>query len=313
MATNMLNLPEELVTEIFSKVKGHSALANLSAQMPLPFNGVKEFVFSASGEASIVAEGAAKPAGSASFTPVVIRPLKFLYQARVSDEFIHSSEEARLPYLKSFGEGFAVKIARGFDIAAMHGLDPRTATAVTTLATNCFDGVVTNVVTYNASTPDDNLDSAVQAIVALNGIVNGLAISPAFGAAMAGVKVNGVVQYPEFRFGGAPALFAGYKLDMNNTVPVIATGGNADHAIIGDFDNAFRWGYAKNMPLEVIEYGDPDGTGRDLKQYNEVCLRAEAYIGWGILDKDSFAVVRVGSQTVTESDEGAESDGDGEG
>ena len=60
---------------------------------------------------------------------------------------------------------------------------------------------------------------------------------------------------------------------------------------MGDFQNAFRWGYAKNIPLEVIEYGDPDGQG-DLTRTNEVVLRAEAFIGWGILDPNSFAIVK---------------------
>ena len=46
-----------------------------------------------------------------------------------------------------------------------------------------------------------------------------------------------------------------------------------------------------NIPLEVIEYGDPDGLG-DLKRTNEVVLRAEAFIGWGILDSASFARVK---------------------
>lgn len=293
-ATRMLNLPEELITEIFSKVKGHSAIAALSGQQPLPFNGEKVFTFSMPGEAAIVGEGEAKPASEATFTSKVIRPIKFLYQARVSDEFINSSDEARLNYLQTFGEGFAVKMARALDIAAMHGLEPRTSTPLSSLNGNNFDdtNLITNVVTYAAAAADDNLNDAIQAVVADMGEVNGIAISPAFGSAMSKIKVNGVVQYPEFRFGAAPAAFAGYRLNMNTTVPVIATGGNADHVILGDFENAFRWGYAKNIPLEVIEYGDPDGAGRDLKQYNEVCLRAEAYIGWGILDGDSFAVVR---------------------
>ena len=43
--------------------------------------------------------------------------------------------------------------------------------------------------------------------------------------------------------------------------------------------------------MEIIEYGDPDGTGRDLKAYNEILLRTEAYIGWGILDEKAFARV----------------------
>lgn len=82
------------------------------------------------------------------------------------------------------------------------------------------------------------------------------------------------------------------KSDINKTL--VQEGGTAkkDHAIVGDFENMFKWGYAENIPMEVIEYGDPDGAGRDLKAYNEVCLRAEAFIGWGILDKDSFAIVK---------------------
>ena len=56
-----------------------------------------------------------------------------------------------------------------------------------------------------------------------------------------------------------------------------------------------KWGYAKQIPLEVIRYGDPDNSGKDLKGYNQVYLRAEIYLGWGILDKNSFArVVKAG-------------------
>ena len=292
-ATKMLNLPEELVTDIFSKVKGHSSIAALCGQNPLPFNGEKVFTFSMDGEAAIVGEGEAKPASTSAFTPKVIRPIKFVYQTRVSDEFLKSSDEGRLNYLQAFGNGFAVKMARALDIAAMHGVNPRTMTDVAGLAGNNFDdaNLITNVITYAAATADDNLEAAVQDVVAGLASVNGIAISPAFGSAMAKIKVNGVAQYPEFRFGGAPGSFAGYALSMNPTVPMAKSGGDIDHVILGDFQNAFRWGYAANIPLEVIEYGDPDGAGRDLKQYNEVCLRSEAYIGWGILDGDSFAVV----------------------
>ena len=77
----------------------------------------------------------------------------------------------------------------------------------------------------------------------------------------------------------------GTACDVNSTV----NKGNADAlAYVGDFENAFRWGYADEIPMEVIQYGDPDGQG-DLKRTNEVVLRAEAWIGWGILNKDAFA------------------------
>lgn len=35
----------ELVTDIMSKVTGHSTLAKLSTQQPIPFSGAEQFVF----------------------------------------------------------------------------------------------------------------------------------------------------------------------------------------------------------------------------------------------------------------------------
>ena len=64
-----------------------------------------------------------------------------------------------------------------------------------------------------------------------------------------------------------------------------------DHAIVGDFFSAFKWGFSKEIPLEIIKYGDPDNTGKDLKGYNQVYIRAEVYLGWGILVPEYFARV----------------------
>lgn len=286
-----MNFPTTVITEMFDAVRGHSALAKLSDQAPIPFNGATEFVFNAAGEAALVGECEPKPAGDASVTAKVIKPVKFIYQQRVSDEFMKAGDEVRLQYLRAFADGFAKKIARGFDIAAMHGIEPATKAPASFKATNSFDGLVENIVTYDASAIDNNIDAAIQAIT--DGEVNGLAMSPAAGAALAAIKVNGVPQYPEFRFGQNPDGFYGMRSDVNGTVAVQGTGGSTtDHVIVGDFQNAFKWGYASNIPLDVIRYGDPDGAGRDLKQYNEICLRAEAYIGWGILDAAAFGLVQ---------------------
>ena len=288
---NVALFPEHLVTEMFNTVQGHSSLAKLSGAKAIPFAGETIFTFSMDGEVSIVGEGQNKPAGDASIVPKHIVPLKMVYQHRLTNEFVYLSEEERLPYLQAFADGFAKKMARGLDIAAMHGLNPADLTAASFRATNSFDGLISNTITYAAATVDANIDAAVQAVTAADREVNGIALSPTAGSALAAIKVNGVVQYPEYRFGQNPASFYGMGSDVNNTVSKIATGGNADHVIVGDFQNAFRWGYAKNIPLEVIEYGDPDGQG-DLKRTNEVVLRAEAFIGWGILDASSFAIVR---------------------
>lgn len=281
-STNLF--PAELVSEVFSKTKGHSSLAKLSGQTPIPFSGNTQMVFAMDGEASIVGEGEQKPAGDASFNPVTITPVKFVYQHRLTDEFTKMSEEQQLPYLDAFVDGFAAKIARALDISAFHGVNPATKTAVSSLATKNFDMSTIATVTTTAGKEDEDIDTAVQAITGEDGVVTGIAMAPAFSAALSKIKVNGVVQYPEFRFGQNPEAFYGMASDVNNTV---SFGTSKDLAIVGDFQNAFKWGYSENVPCEIIEYGDPDGQG-DLKRTNQIVLRAEAYIGWGILDTASF-------------------------
>lgn len=283
----------ELVTELFSKVQGKSILANLSNQSPIPFNGVEQFTFNLEGNAQIVGEGEAKKAGKATLTSKTIRPLKFVYQARITDEFQYATREKKITYLQAFADGFAKKIAEAFDLAAIHGLEPYSMVDASFRDTNSFDGLVTdNLVTYKADKIEDNLEAAVTAVVQNDYQVSGIALSPQAGQDLSKIKVNGVVQYPEFRFGQNPNAFYGMKSDISKNLVKVAGAAEKNHAIVGDFQSMFKWGYAENIPLKVIEYGDPDGAGRDLQQYNEVLLRAEAFIGWGILDPKAFARVK---------------------
>ena len=297
MATSLkISYPKELIPELMSKVVGHSTLAKLSNQIPIPFSGIEQFVFNLEGNAQIVGEGEQKLAGQATTDPKIIKPMKFVYQARFTDEFMYASDEKKVDYYSRFADGFSKIIAKSFDIAAIHGLEPKSMTDASFKATNSFDGTVTeNVIKFNAATIETDLETAVQTVIANDADVTGIALSPTAGQALAKVEVNGVKQFPEFRFGQNPDSFFGMSTDINKTL--VAKGGTAkvDHAIVGDFQNMFKWGYAQNIPMEIIEYGDPDGTGRDLKAFNEVCLRAEAFIGWGILDTKSFARIEAGA------------------
>ena len=278
----------KLVTDLVNKVKGKSSLAVLSAQTPLAFNGNKEFTFSMDKEIDIVAENGTKSEGGATITPVTIVPIKFEYGMRVSDEFMYASEEDQIDILKAFNDGFAAKVAKGLDIAAMHGLNPRTGAASTVIGDNHFDKAVTQTVTYASATPDANLEAAIALVEGSEGDVTGMAISTTMRADLAAMKNSSNEKlYPDFAFGGKPASLGGNQLDINKTV---ATGA-VDEAIVGDFANMFKWGYAKEIPLEVIQYGDPDNSGKDLKGYNQVYIRSEIYLGWGILDAASFARV----------------------
>ena len=290
----------ELVTELFNKVRGHSTIAKLSARDPMPFNGIEEFTFSMDKEVDIVLESGAKGKGGITVAPVVIRPLKVEYGARVSDEFVKGSKEKKIDILKSWNEGFERKLARALDLMAFHGVNPRTGLlASQAIGTNSFDtNENINVITYDERALEDNIDDAITALDDYD--PTGFAFSREFASELAKVRVNGVPQYPEFKNGGKPNNFAGYTADVNKTVSYTGNvvGARKDKLIIGDFENAFKWGFSEIVTLEVIPYGNPDNDPElgDLKGHNQVYLRGEAYIGFGILVPEAFSIVKEGVQ-----------------
>jgi len=273
----------ETVKEIFSKVKGHSSIIKLAKRMPVAFSGNDIFTFSLDGEVSIVGEGQNKPAGEASVNTISVVPIKIVYQHRVSDEFLRASEEKALNMLTAFTDGFAAKIARGLDIMAFHGVNPADLQASEKIGANHLDDC--DSVTYVAGKPEDSLSTAIEMIGDYD--VTGYALSKTFATALGNYKENGISQYPEFKMGANPGKLVGTACDVNSTV---SKGNDKALAYVGDFESAFRWGYADQIPMEVIQFGDPDGQG-DLKRTNEVVLRAETWVGWGILDKDAFSRV----------------------
>ena len=287
MAFSSASFPAEMVKEVFIGAKGHSSIAKLADQTPIAFSGTDVMTFSFDGEVNLVGENGAKAAHTNSNGSVTIRPVKIEYGVRVSDEFIRCSEEKRLEYLTAFSDGFSKKIARGVDIMVMHGTNPKTGSLATTLiGKNSLDtNDDVNSVTYNASALESNLSDAVAAIGDYDN--TGMAFSKTFASGLAGIKENGVSQYPQFKLGANPGSMNGVACDVNSTVSAV----QGEYAYVGDFQNAFKWGYADVINFEVIEYGNPDNDADagDLKGHNQVYLRAEAFVGWGILDGAAFA------------------------
>lgn len=278
----------ELVSDLINKVKGKSSLAALSQQVPIPFNGQKEFTFTMDSEIDIVAESGAKSHGGISIDPITIIPIKVEYGARVSDEFLYAAEEEKINIIKAFNEGYAKKLAKGLDLMAMHGINPRSGEASAVIGANNFDSKVTQMVTYTSVDPDANIEAAVALVQGAGGEVTGSAMSTVFSSALAAMRTGGdanIRLFPELAWGANPGSINGLKTEINGTV----SAGGKDLAILGDFANMFKWGYAKQIPFEVIKYGDPDNSGKDLKGYNQVYLRSETYLGWGIMDASSFA------------------------
>lgn len=281
--------PVAVTNELFNKIAGKSSFARLSQSEPIKFNGTEMFTFSFDNEADIVAENGAKGVGGATIEPVNMVPFKIEYGTRISDEFVTAAEEVKLNYLKAFADGFAKKAARALDIAAMHGLNPRTGLAASTvIGNNHMDYIVTNTVERTASANAD-VESAIALVQGAEIEVNGMAMCPAFKSALAAqVKSNGDLMFPELAWGSEPDTIKGLPVDVNSTV---SFGTNTkDEAIVGNFRDYFKFGVAKDVTVKLIEYGNPDNSeDGDLQGHNQVYLRGEMYIGYGILDKKAFA------------------------
>lgn len=272
------NFPALVREGMYNKVKGKSSLARLSDQMPISFNGSEVFTFSMDKEIGVVGENVAKANGGMTVSPITIRPLKLEYGARVSDEFMHASEETRLNILDTFKEGFAKKLARAIDIIGMHGTNPRSTGVV---ATTYIDQ--SGTVSQSTGTAAEALESAVAALGDYD--VTGVIANKTFAAELAASETtNGAKIYPDFKaWGNVDNSINGVPAEVNSTV------GSTDYAIVGDF-SAFVWGLADDVKFEVIEYGNPDNDedAGDLKGHNQVYLRAEVYLATGVLDANAF-------------------------
>lgn len=283
--------PPQLTNQLFNLVKGKSSLARLSGATPIPFNGETVFTFSLDNEVDLVAENGAKSNGGGTIGTVSMQPVKVEYGMRVSDEFKYAAEEIQLQYLTAFAEGFAAKVARGLDIMAFHGVNPRSKTTASSLSNKNFDDLVTQTVAFDSLAPNDNVEAAIALVQGNELDVSGMAMAPAFKSALASLKRGSTsyeALYPELGWGADVSTINGLPVDANSTVNFNS---NADRAIVGDFQNYFKWGIARQIPIEVIEYGNPDNdaTLGDLKGHNQVYIRGEAYIGWAILLPAAFS------------------------
>lgn len=294
-----LQLPAEVTSRMFNLVRGKSALARLSEAEPMPFNGEQVFTFNFDKEVDLVAESGKKSNGGAAIAPVVMTPVKVEYGVRVSDEFMYAADEVRLQYMMAFAEGFARKAARGLDIMAFHGVNPRTSVEADVLAGKFFDGIVEQTSVKGSETATAAIEAAIQQVSGNEHEVTGIALSNVLRNSLAGEKkgsTSNEALYPELAWGAQPSTIQGLPADVNSTVSFAAS--NA-LGYIGNFRDYFRWGYARQIPIRVIEYGNPDNDEQagDLQGCNQVYLRGEAYLGWGILLPDAFSRIIAEAET----------------
>ena len=301
--TSMLELPGTSLGIVTESAQDSGLLPKLVPSKPTLFGPVKGATFAGTPRAQIVGESSKKSGQDPfSLTPFSAQPVKAQITVRVSDEFKWADEDYQLGILDDLvAPAIGAGMGRFVDLFAFHGINPLTGT-VSSAATK-YLAQATKVV-ESAGAPTDELNAAVGLIASTGtAMPNGIAFDAAYNYSLAtevwptGTALAGQERYPSLGF-GAVENWRGLRGASSSTVsgrPEIAD--SKIRAIVGDYSQV-KWGFQRNIPLEMIEYGNPDniieedGAPRDLKGFNELALRSEVVIYMAIGDLSKFALVR---------------------
>jgi len=291
LTTGDLTIPKQILDPWVKNIHAGSAISQLSGSIPMKFGKGEAFIFD-TGEAEYVGEGQNKSSSDVTSTVQTTDPFKFQKTIRTTEEVLWADEDHQLSVVQQILDQIQPSLSRALDFGIIHGINPFDGAAVAAMTQKLV--AATSSVEYDATkAPYVATDAAIAALMAANGVPNGVALDPKLAATISGTRTaDGVKLYPDFSFANDTSTFESLRAATSRTVGaagVIATPSNL-LAIVGDF-SAVRWGIQKSIGLEVIRYGDPDGQG-DLKRNNQVAFRAEVVYGWGIAELDrNFAKI----------------------
>lgn len=288
-------MPRTIADGMISRTQTTSTVARLSGSEPMRFGEVDYITFDTFPRAEFVEEGGDKGHTTGGFSSVTAKPHKAQVTMRFSEEVLWADEDHQLGVLSTLGSAGHVALSRALDLGLYHRINPLTGTPI-----SGWDNYVTatsKVVTEDSADADADFRAAIGLLVNANETVTGAAFDPKFSWMLAELKrrdgsgETSDMRYPQLGFGVDITSFAGVRVAQGNTVSGVPEAADTKvRAIVGDFVNGIRWGVQRNLPVELIRYGDPDGQG-DLKRKNQIALRLEIVFGWYVFT-DRFAVVK---------------------
>ena len=283
LTTGSLTIPKQLLDPWVNNIHKGSVISQLSGSIPMKFGPGEAFVFD-SGEAEYVGEGANKSSNDVTKTTQTVEPFKFQKTIRFTNEVQWADEDHQLGVIQEILTQIQPALSRALDYGVIHGINPKTG-AVVGAMTQRLTSAATAVELAAADAPYVSTDAAVAALLAADGVPNGIAMDPKFAAKISAERLpTGQKLYPDFTFANETSTFESLRAATSKTVGAtgVAAVDTKIRAIVGDF-SAVRWGVQRAIGLELIEFGDPDGNG-DLKRNNQVAFRAEVVYGWGIAE-----------------------------
>lgn len=288
MDTTKIKLPAEVTQAIINKVGNTSTIAALSPSTPQLFLNEDYMVFNGAAEAEVVAEGQKKSSYEQTASYITGKKFKVQCTTRVTEELKWADEDNRLEIISSIQEDQTKAIARALDYVIYHAINPKSGTKL-----SGYDALTANAVAVTDSGDDiANVDALADAVNEYE--INGVALSRTWASRLRKLRVpaTGMRFYPEIPINLAAGTLDGIPAATSTTVDgVKATTATKVLGIMGDY-SLIKWGMIRDIWAEVIQYGDPDQTGVDLKAHNQIAYRTEAMFSYAVLDPKAFAVLK---------------------
>lgn len=288
MDTTKIKLPVEVTQAIINKVGNTSTIAALSPSTPQLFLNEDYIVFNGAAEAEVVAEGQKKSSYEQEASSITGKKFKVQCTTRVTEELKWADEDNRLEIISSIQEDQTKAIARALDYVIYHAINPKSGTKL-----DGYDALTASAVAVTDSGDDiANVDALADAVNEYE--INGVALSRTWASRLRKLRVpaTGMRFYPEIPINLAAGTLDGIPAATSTTVDgKKATEATKVLGIMGDY-SLIKWGMIRDIWAEVIQYGDPDQTGVDLKAHNQIAYRTEAMFSYAVLDPKAFAVLK---------------------
>jgi hypothetical protein len=288
LTTEAFTIPVTDLGRITERVQNDSVLATLSPERPTLYGNVGAVRMSRKPRAQIVAEGAAKGSDTAEWEPVTASPIKFQTTIRMTEEVRWVDQDHRMLIVDDLVNALGESMARAVDLIGIHGINPITGTVAGSVTR--YLNQTTNRTT-TAGAPSAEVLAAVGSIMGGAYLPTGLALDAGYAFQLATETYDdGRERNPGMGFGAGVTNYKGLTAASSSTVSGRPEAADTDlRVLVGDFTQV-QWGFQRRIPVEVIEYGDPDGNG-DLKGNNQIAYRAEGVIYVAIFDLDAFAAI----------------------
>lgn len=286
---DLKNLPRQIADGMVKDVVTGSTVAALSGREPMRFGDVDIVTFNDLPRAEFVGEGEDKSPTGGSFGVVTASPKKAQVTMRFNEEVQWADQDYQLQVLSELASAGKDALARALDLGIYHRLNPLTGEVIAGW-TNYLDATTLRV--DASDSPDLDIEAAAGLVIGGQKALNGLALDPTYAWKISTARYSdGRKKFPELGLGVNVSSFESIPASVGNTVSGLpeAEEDTGVRGIIGDFQGGIRWGVQREIPVEFIRFGDPDGQG-DLKRKNQIALRLEILYAWYVFT-NRFAVI----------------------